>query len=412
MTKIYVSILAAFFFIRPLAAQQLTGSFIAYGPESKYLSAQNFTVFQSRGGYLWIGNQNGLIRFDGRHYKNFFADHTNPNSPTDNSVVDITEDKNGDLWFCGFTNGLTKYNERTGRFKKYSKPTKDNFQFYGISAALKDSDGDLWFATAGRGLAQYLYGKDSFALFYPEPDKCRDGSIRGDNYVTGICEDRQDKNLLWITSFKGLYSFDKKLRTFIHYPSPAAITGNGEIIFNSCVADGQGNLWAGTWGRGLLCFNTRTKIFIPQKKYNTPAIVNHVKIINDSILFAACFNEGLYQLNIKTGSYTNSTPAGNNSGSAVKNISIHKISVTPDAGVFIGGNNYIYQYHPSFSRLKKNIVYQGAGSEEYINLNSCIWDAAAKKYWIATSYGNGLYSLAENETTAKKNAGYRDGNRQ
>lgn len=398
MTKIYVSILAAFFFIRPLAAQQLTGSFIAYGPESKYLAAQNFTVYQSRNGYLWIGNQNGLIRFDGKHYRNFFADHTNPNAPTDNSVVDITEDKNGDLWFCGFTNGLTKYNERSGRFKKYSKPTKDNFQFYGVNAAVKDREGNLWFATAGRGLAQYIYDTDSFALFYPEPDKCRDGSIRGDNYVTGICEDKQDGSILWITSFKGLYSFNKKNKSFTHYPS--AVAGAEEITFNNCDAGAGGNLWIGTWGNGLLCFNTLSKKFIPEKKYAAPAIVNHVKFINDSVLLAACFNEGLYRLNIKTGVYSNITPAGNNSN-AFKNISIHKISITPDAGVFIGGNNYLYQYHPSFTRLKKNILYEGASSGEYINMNSCIWDEAAKKYWIATSYGNGIYSLNENENIAK-----------
>jgi ligand-binding sensor domain-containing protein/two-component sensor histidine kinase len=401
MIKIYVSILAAILFIRPLAAQQLAGSFIAYGPESKFLSAQNFTVHQSSGGYLWIGNQNGLIRFDGKHYRNFFADHTNPNSPTDNSVVDITEDKNGDIWFCGFSNGLTRYNERTGRFKKYSKPTKDNFQFYGVNAAVKDQSGNIWFATAGRGLAQYLYNTDSFALFYPEPGKCKDGSVRGDNYVTGICEDKKDSSLLWITSFNGLYLFSKKNKTFTHYPYSSTNNNNTTIVFNNCDADAAGNLWIGTWGNGLLCFNTTAKQFVPANKKSQPAIVNHVKVISDSILFTACFNEGLYQLNYKTGHYTNITPAAGNTAS-LQNSSIHKISVTPDAGVFIGGNNYIYQYHPSFTRLKKNIRYEGAAEGTTASINSCLWDAAAKKYRIATSYGNGLYSLAEKETLAKK----------
>src|SRR6185295_2914229 len=195
-------------------SQQQMGSYIAYGPEAKYFSGLNFSVYQSANGYLWIGTQNGLVRFDGKRYKNYFPDHSDPDSPSDNSIVDIVEDKQGDLWFAGFSHGVTRYNQRTGRFKKYPALSKDNFPVYTIYALLKDSDGDIWFATGGRGLAKYDYDKDSFLLYYPEPGKCRDGSVRGDNYVTDITEDKLNKNILWIASFKGLLSFNKQTKEF------------------------------------------------------------------------------------------------------------------------------------------------------------------------------------------------------
>ena len=102
-----------------LIAQQQMGPYMAYGPEAKYFSNLNYSVYQSKNGYLWIGTSSGLIRFDGKRYKNYFADYTNPNSPSDNTIFDIAEDKNHDLWFAGFEHGVTKYNQHTGRFKKY-----------------------------------------------------------------------------------------------------------------------------------------------------------------------------------------------------------------------------------------------------------------------------------------------------
>lgn len=396
MHKIGLSILIVVFTNFIAAAQQPFGAYMAYGPESKFLAAQNYTVHQSRLGYLWIGNQNGLVRFDGRHYKNYAAEHANPNSPADNNIFDIVEDKNGHIWFCGFTQGLTKYDERTATFKKYNKPTKDNFQFYGIYDGFKDSDGNLWFATAGRGLAKYLYERDSFQLFYPQPDKCKDGSVRGENYVTGICEDKADAALLWITSFNGLYSFNKKTNSFNHYPN-SLYPG---IFLNSCDADAEGNIWVGTWNAGLWCFDTRIKKFIAAKQQKKPAIVYQVKTISDTALLTACFSKGLFALHTKTGSYTAinlATPNGKND-----NFGINKISVTPTAGIFAGGNNYVYQLHPAFGRLRTNIFFEDNAADTDIGINSFFWDADTRRYWIATSYGNGIYHLKENETIARK----------
>jgi signal transduction histidine kinase/ligand-binding sensor domain-containing protein len=392
----------SFILLKPVFAQQQMGPYMAYGPESKYFSNLNFTVYQSKAGFLWIGTANGIVRFDGKRYKNFFSDYTNPNSPSDNTIPDILEDKNGDLWFCGFYHGLTKYNESTGIFKKYSNPTADNYSYYGIYSGLKDREGNLWFATAGRGLAYYLYEKDSFALYFPEPDKCKDGSIRGENYVTGICEDKFDTGILWISSFNELYSFNKKNKQFIHYPSGVKYFPFVDNTLNNCEADNEGNLWLPSWGAGLLCFNTLIKKYDAQKRKAFPKIVNHVKLINDSILYAACFDDGFYQLNLNTNAFTNITPPRNPADLTVKSTSIQKVSITKDAGIFIGGNYYVYQLHPSFSRLKKNIFYEEKAREGEIFFENILWDESRHQYWITTFNGNGLYTLKEYETIAKK----------
>jgi signal transduction histidine kinase/ligand-binding sensor domain-containing protein len=374
-----------------LYAQQRRGPFIAYGSESKYLSSQNFTVHQSAGGYLWIGTQSGLVRFDGKRYKNFFSQPGNPASPSDNTIVDITEDKNGDLWFCGFFHGLTRYNTTTGTFKKYARPTRDDFPYYGIYCGLKDQRGNLWFGTGGRGLAKYSYEKDSFELFYPEPNNCKDGSVRGDNYVTGICEDSFDGNTLWCTSFKGLYAFDKTTGQFTHYSTGLRQKYAVDITMNCVEAGAGGRLWLGSWGEGLLCFNVKTKRFEHGKRKPVPAIINHIRLVNDSTLYLACFSDGLYQYHLKTNAYTNISPPAAPGDLAMEGFNANKISVTANAGIFTGGNHFIYQLHPAFNRLRTNMRFPDAQPGSDITIQSCIWDAQRRCYWLGTAGGSGLY---------------------
>ncbi len=363
---------------------------MAYGPEAKYFSNLNYSAYQSRNGYLWFGTLNGLVRFDGKRYKNYFSNYADPKSPADNTIFDITEDKNGDLWFAGFYHGATRYNQHTGVFKKYPVLSKDNFPYYGIYRIFSDSQGNLWFATAGRGLARYIFEKDNFEFFYPEPDKPKDGSVRGYNYVTDITEDKKNKNILWITGFHGLFLFDKLTKAFTHFTSDVTAS-QPDILFNDVEQDNKGRLWLGTWGSGLHCFETATKKFIKGTFNSYPGVFYDLKMINDSLLYAACLNQGLFQLNTETGSFTNITPPRNPADPTAQQPNIQKVSVTPDAGVFIGGNYYFYQQHPDFRRLKKNIFFPKGKPNANTELNDCVWDEKRQQYWIATN--NGIYRL-------------------
>jgi ligand-binding sensor domain-containing protein/two-component sensor histidine kinase len=377
------------------------GPFMAYGPETRHFAALNYSVYQSKNDYLWFGTSNGLVRFDGKRYKNFFSDHSNPNSPSGNIIVNFTEDKNNNLWMTDFVNGVTQYNPVTGIFKKYPRLSKDNFVYYGVNNVLCDDDKELWFATAGRGLAKYDYAKDTFDLFYPEPDKSKDGSVRGDNYLTDICQDRNDKNILWCTAFHGLFSFNKKTKQFIKYESGLRNSEGGEILFNDAETDEGGVLWLGSFGKGLIKFNTITRKFMPFINKQIPVWINDIKKINDSILYLACFSEGLVKYNTINKQVENITPTNYSKVQENTDPGIQRISVTKDAGIFIGGKYYFYQQHPAFVRLKTNILFSdNRNTKQEIFLTGFVWDEYRKKYWITTAYGNGVYELAQD----KKNA--------
>src|SRR5687768_2077770 len=139
MGNVLIFLLTIFCFVQnAVTAQQQMGPYIGYGPETKYFSSLNYTVYQSKNGYLWYGTSSGVVRFDGKRYKNFFADYTDSNSTSDNVIFDITEDKNGDLWFAGFNHGATRYNQYTGQFKKFIALSKDGNPYYGINRIVND----------------------------------------------------------------------------------------------------------------------------------------------------------------------------------------------------------------------------------------------------------------------------------
>ncbi len=55
MYKLILSITLLLSLDATLFAQQQMGAYMAYGPEAKYFSNLNFTVYQSKAGFLWIG---------------------------------------------------------------------------------------------------------------------------------------------------------------------------------------------------------------------------------------------------------------------------------------------------------------------------------------------------------------------
>lgn len=383
----------------PACPQQRMGPFMAYGPETRHFANLNYSVYQSRNGYLWFGTSNGLVRFDGKQYKNFFSDHSNPNSPSGNTIVNFAEDKNDNLWMTDFGHGVTRYDPRTGTFKKYPRLSKDNHGYYGIYNVLCDAGKDLWFATAGRGLAKYDQARDSFDLFYPEPDKCKDGSVRGDNYVTSVCQDGEDKNILWCTSFHGLFSFDKRFRQFTKYDA-GLVHPTGEGVMFKDAEMGEGSvLWLASFGKGLVQFNTVTKQFLTISDDAMPGSINDIQQISDSILYLACFDDGLIKYNTVKKKFENITPTNYSYEGKAANPGIQNISVTKNAGVFIGGNYFFYQEHPAFDRLKTNVLFGKERPSGNKFLTGIVWDANREKYWVTIQNGNGIYELPRRTNT-------------
>ena len=75
-------------------------------------------ILQDYLGYLWLGTQNGLVKYDGYSMKEFQPDENNPGNISSRRIASIYEDKNRTLWF-GTLNGLNKFNRTNETFIKF-----------------------------------------------------------------------------------------------------------------------------------------------------------------------------------------------------------------------------------------------------------------------------------------------------
>src|SRR5262249_47445725 len=73
-------------------------------------------LLQTRDGYLWIGTQEGLVRFNGVEFKVF--NKSNTDGMRHNDVRVLYEDREGILWVGTFGGGLVRYHD--GQFKTYT----------------------------------------------------------------------------------------------------------------------------------------------------------------------------------------------------------------------------------------------------------------------------------------------------
>ena len=75
-------------------------------------------IYQDSYGYLWIGTNDGLNRYDGYKFEIYRNSNDDNASLSNNMISSITEDAEGNIW-VGTQKGLNKLNRSTKQFTRY-----------------------------------------------------------------------------------------------------------------------------------------------------------------------------------------------------------------------------------------------------------------------------------------------------
>jgi len=131
---------------------------------------------QDQRGFMWFGTEEGLCRYDGYSFVEFFADINDPYSLRNNAIRSIVEDQFGNLWIGTDGGGLHYFDQETWKFYSYPlpyKPIDHPRSIPGIIyAILRTSDENYWIGSYGQGLyALPKYNKPSEIIDYCESGK-------------------------------------------------------------------------------------------------------------------------------------------------------------------------------------------------------------------------------------------------
>lgn len=88
-----------------------------WGQEEGLFQPTVYSILQTRSGFLWLGTQDSLIRFDGLHFREY--DHAAEAGIERSLIRDLLEDGDGNLWVGSLGNGLVRI-APDGSFKRFS----------------------------------------------------------------------------------------------------------------------------------------------------------------------------------------------------------------------------------------------------------------------------------------------------
>lgn len=199
-------------------------------------------ILQDSYGFLWIGTQDGLNRYDGYDFKVFRNQPLDTNSLANSYVVSLCEDSKGNIW-AGTRDGLSCYIRTQGVFKNFFYNPKDlstlssNMVYY----VYEDKQGTLWVKTL-ESMDRYDPQTETF-IRYPHFTDFFSASTQNNDFV--VFEDF--KNELWVGTKDGLMKFDRNLgmyKRYSHDPQLSNTISNNRI--KHVFEDSAQTLWVAT----------------------------------------------------------------------------------------------------------------------------------------------------------------------
>lgn len=236
--------------IQTVSAQQPIIEFKSFNALSDITSSKTSVIVEDSIGFLWIGTEEGLFRFDGQNIYSYFMDVNNPRSLPDNGITNIVMDKENNLWI-GTKTGICKYNREYNDFSSVPDTSKrKGFANCYIKTFTFDNNGQLYVA----------YNKVIYKYNASERRFVKVVRVDRGDISTMIFD---DQNNLWIGNLNqgGLFCYDakeKKLRTFLHDPSNSQSISINEVKTLSISDD---ILWIGTIGKGIDTYHLKDKQF-------------------------------------------------------------------------------------------------------------------------------------------------------
>tara|TARA_R110002126_G_scaffold291752_1_gene456833 strand:+ start:649 stop:4656 length:4008 start_codon:yes stop_codon:yes gene_type:complete len=231
------------------------------------ISGQNSTVFQK------IDQQNGL---------------------SNSRITGIIKEKNGFIWIST-QNGLNRFDGHS--FKVYQK-RNSKIGSNDISDILLDSKNRIWLATLDGGLNFYDREKDDFIVYN---NKIESSNTSVSNHINTIIEDKNET--IWLATELGLVHFNLLNNTFKNYED--TILKNLNIT--SLYLSKKGDLWIGTFGKGLFVLEKTTQKIKKITLENDRKIdfINVFEELNSDKLLIGTKGNGLLVFDLQTNTLAN-----------------------------------------------------------------------------------------------------------
>jgi ligand-binding sensor domain-containing protein/signal transduction histidine kinase len=325
-----------------------------------------YAITQTADGYLWIGAEKGLVRFDGLNFRLF--DHTNSTAIPAGPVLDLMTDAEGNLWIRPQSRNMLRY--RDGTFQDVM-PDLDSAHF-GVTAMCQGAKGDVLFAVRTNGAFIYSAGRFEKLL-----------STAGMSNLLVISMAKTGDGKIWMgTRDAGLF-FMSEGQIF------AVTKGLPDRKINHLLAVGDRELWIGT-DNGVVRWNGDQST-----RAGASDALDHIQALamtrdRESNVWIGT-GSGLLRLNAGG---VSSLEAGDHGSTGA----VNTIFEDREGNLWVGGVRGI-------ERLRNSaFMTYSAGGARSSGGNGPVYVDVEGRIWFAPS-GGGLYWQKGGQTGQVKNAG-------
>jgi signal transduction histidine kinase/ligand-binding sensor domain-containing protein len=230
-------------------------------------------IAQSRDGYIWVGNDDGVARFDGMRFISFGLREGLRSGP----VRTLFGDSRGALWIgSGGGGGLTRYQD--GKFLTFTM--HDGLPADSITALAEDAEGRLWVGTEA-GLVVWQDGR-----FAP----LREAAEFKGRSIPALFKDRHGVMWLGIAGV-GVFRFPGEKFIALTEPSVEGLLKDPHCL----LLDMAGRIWIGAGDDFVLCHDSGE-----WRRYRIPHHLArpYVSVLaeeSDGTIWAGSVSEGLFQ---------------------------------------------------------------------------------------------------------------------
>ncbi len=228
MKNIYLKFILFFFTLNTVAklyAQKPGIYFDRLDVKKGLPEGQARAIAEDKDGYIWIGTQNGLVRYDGYNCKiyNLGSDKLNKDATT--NVFSVLIDKGNTLWVTAINNGLFRYNRQTDSFDQFIFPKKH--PIITLKLTVVDNSGNVWGRAAtweGIWVAVKFDPRTTRFTYFSEAEK-------GNNYIKSRNINsiyKVSSGDIFITTNNGFYKYNgpgKPLKGYLTSADTGKIRG-------------------------------------------------------------------------------------------------------------------------------------------------------------------------------------------
>jgi ligand-binding sensor domain-containing protein/signal transduction histidine kinase len=311
------------------------------------------TIEQDSLGFMWIGSQAGLSRFDGLRVINFRHEAAEPRSLADNWIQALLSDQAGGLWvgtrrglqrfkpeaeefetinlpshgrvgqgyrqinalisdgrsgfWLGTDDGLLHFEPKTGAFRTFYRGTGNSLAHDKVQALALDAAGNLWLGTAA-GVQTLAAGASEFSSFKPSGELLKYPL----DLVKSLLVDRQGQ--LWVVNEAGVQAWrldgERRAVQLLH-----AHARKSNESFLVLLVDRKGQLWLGTGTDGLWQWQAQEKRFRHYAhRANDPfSVPEHISSLfhdRSGSLWLGTWVSGVYRADLASGGFNKFGAAG------------------------------------------------------------------------------------------------------